>query len=422
MKKPTYWFVVVQVALLACFVCAGVCADEQAGRVVLPNGLVVIVKPSATSDLVAVEVLLKVSVLEEGAQRGIRHLLAQMALEGQSQAIEELGGRVGAEAALDCVEFHAVTTSDGFETALGALAAMAQRHDFPSARLEIVRKEHLEYLKTLKEDPFQSTYLLLRQGLYRDHPYALAAAGQPEVVESLGREELQAFHSRWFVPNNAAVVVCGNVGAPRALQAVKKAFGEWEPRALPEKTSLPVKPLEDSTVLAEEAPAVNAHLMVGFLAPSAAEQEEFAAFQVINSLLGRGMSGRVMRRLRGGLAYEITSFLQETGHFGIYVACRPEQIEEVKAAIAEEIKRLLSEPVGKEELEMAKKYLLGQQALSRQRVLNRASQLAWYEVLGRNASSEENETARIQSVTPEALQQTARKYLTRMVIALRLPE
>jgi predicted Zn-dependent peptidase len=156
------------------------------------------------------------------------------------------------------------------------------------------------------------------------------------------------------------------------------------------------------------------------------KNQEFAAFQVLYSLLGK-RSGRINAALRDrlGLAYDINSFyptLEYPSHFGIALICRPEAAEEARVAVLEELTKLRQGPVSENELSGAKNFLTGQHLVARQRNLQQAYFLAWYEILGLGDDFEKQYPVMINDVTPRAVQEAADKYFNKMIISVRLPE
>jgi len=423
----------VVIAFLLAASCIFAVADEGFSRTSFPNGLTLLVKPNHFSDLVAVEVMLKVSITDESREEtGVRSLLQGLLMRGSGAKadigkLEEWGGAVGADVGLDYVEFGALVVGDCFETAVQTLADLLQKPDFDPAAIERLKQEKLPLMEALQEDPFQGTYLLFRQELYGEYPYAGANEGSRETITALSAEKLKAFYSRWYLPNNAVIAVCGNVTPEQAQQVVEKAFKDWKPQPLPERTQPKQSPLTHSLLAVREGKIANSYLLVGFPAPPAGKSEEFAAFQVLNSLLGRGMSGRLIEVLRNdlGLAYEVSCFypvLKGPSHLGIYVICSPDDVEEVKEAVIGQINRILQEEISKEELEAAKRYLLGQYLLSLQSSRQQAYDLAWYEILGLGAGFREEYPVLIGSIRPENVRRVSQSYLGKMVIAVRLPE
>jgi zinc protease len=412
-------------------------AQDQTIRTVLPNGLVLLVSPKHSSDIVAVEIMLKVSVLDEPVeQAGARQLITQTILrtaQKEKSELDMLGGELSCDVGLDYLEFRAQTLGDGFVPAIDKLAKALTQPMLDTELLAQVKKEQAEYLTILRNDPFQSTYLQLRRGLYDGYPYAREATGERAAVEALTDGDLNAFRARWYLPNNAIIAVCGNVTPEQARDVVEKAFAKWAAAPLPERVTATDESLTASRVMALQAPLPvseddttdSAQLMVGFRAPAAPDSRNFAAFQVLDSLMGRGMSGRMIAVLRNemGLAYQISTFcptLAHTSHFVVYAVVSDKLMEDAKETIVTEINRVLQQPVSPADLDAAKNYLIGQYALSRQRNSQRAYYLAWYETLGLGADFETRYPTLIAEVTPESLQAAVQPYLQKMIVSVRV--
>lgn len=406
-------------------------AESNITRTVLPNGLVLIVKPSQASNLTAVVVMLKVTAFDEPEQAvGMRSFLQEALLRGakeQSEAIENWGGQMAADVGLDYVEFSALVISDGLEAAVQALAGVLRQAPlFDDAMITKLKQERLDYLTAAGDEPFHQAYQQFREELYGSYPYGRPTLGERRTIKSFTPELLSAFYSQWYVPNNTVVAICGNVSPERARRAVERAFAGWPSRQLPERSSPEYRPLDRSLIAAGEGNQRGAHVIIGFPAPAAGRDRQFAGFQVLNSLLGRGMSGRLVERLRreSGLAYEVYCFyptLAEPSHLAVYVVCETRKLDAVKAIVVEQINQLLQQPPGDDELAMAKRYLLGDYLVSQQRTKQQAYCLAWYETIGLGAEFQQELPGLIGQVTPDSVSLAANIYLHKMVIAAYLP-
>jgi zinc protease len=165
--------------------------------------------------------------------------------------------------------------------------------------------------------------------------------------------------------------------------------------------------------------------MLGFPAP-AVEQPGYYALQVVDGLLA-GTSGSLLPkalREEAGLAYDVSSFyptLAQTSHLVVWVATEPQRLEAAKAAILAVLGKLTQEPIPADDLEKAKRNLLGSYALSHQRMKEQAYALAWYETLGLAPDFDERYLAGVQAVGPADVQEAAKAVLGRFVAAVALP-
>lgn len=400
----------------------------------LPNGLRLVVRQDHGTDLVAVDLLLDVSVLDEQpSQSGIRYLVQRLLLRGtESQsgddmaaALSAVGGVADTAVGLDYVEMYALVPADGFDVAVALIADAVRHPAFAPHEVEKEREAAIEAARGARDDAFQEGYLALRGGLYGEHPYARATFGSPETLSAISRQNLLEFHQGCYRPERAVLAVSGAVQESRARRVVVREFGTWQAGSSPARRHWPVLPLAQSEIQAREAPTGQVHLMFGFQAPAAGEPGYYAV-QLLDSILSGGSAARLQRVLREdlGLVYNVSSFyptLARPSHLVIYAATDVRSVDAVKAAIVDLLRRLREEPVEPSELARAKRYLLGSYALGHQRLRDQAYSLAWYEVLGLGSGFEQQYRAGIEAVTAEDLQGAAQEFLGRFVLAVVFP-
>ncbi len=409
-------------------------AAGAAKRLTLPNGMRVIVSPTWSTEVVAIELLLDVSALDEpSGKTGIRSLVQRLLLRGtkrqsgdsMARQLAAVGGVMDATVGLDYVELYALVPADGFETAMAVLGDAVRNPSFLPQETQSQTAVARQAARAAREDPFQETYLAFRAALYGDHPYAAPTFGTPRSLASISRQDITTFHARHYLPNSAVLAVCGGVGEVRATRAARKVFGGWIPQPPPSRPEPEPLPLAASVVAARELPVKQTHLILGFLAP-AAGQQDYYAMQVIDSLLSGGASSRLPQRLREelGLVYHASSFyptLYGRSHLVTYAATSPGNLSMVKAAAVRALARLTEQPVPADELGHAKRYLLGTYALSHQRMKDQAYALAWYELLGLGCDFAAHYEAGIEAVTASDVQRAAQAAFTRFALAVTVP-
>jgi len=420
---------------LAVLLLGNAASGDSAKRLRLPNGLRVVLQPSSSTNVVAVELLLDISAADEPPeQQGLRNLVQQLLLRGTAaesgeamvRRLAEVGGVAQATVGLDYVEVYALAPADGFEVALDVVAEAVQSPAFDPEEVEKQQAVAQEAAVAARGDPFQEAYLAFREALYPYHPYGSLTLGRPGSLAGIRRDELVSFHQENYLPNRAVLAICGGVGEARVMAAVRRAFGDWAPGLPAPVQVLPPVSLTISDLVARERPVRRAHMIIGFPAPASAEGDYYA-IQLIDSILGGGATARLPRRLRDemGLVYDVSSFyptLVHESHFAVYAVTEPRQLETVKAQILELVGALADSPVPEGELSRAKAYLLGSYALSHQRMKDQAYALAWYETLGLGLDFGERYTAAVQAVTPEQIQQAAQRLFQHFVLAVVLPE
>lgn len=407
---------------------------EQATRLPLPNGLRLVVGLDMGTDVVGVEVLLDISAADEPAGKtGIRYLTQRMLLRGttnesgdsMAQRLSKVGGVCDVSVGLDYVELYALVPADGFELAVSLLADMLRHPAFLPDQVERQKQQAATAARAGEGDPFQVTYLALREGLYRGLPYSKPPYGDERSLSSITRDDLVSFYAAHYQPARAVIAICGGVASTRALRTVRAALGDWRGESAAPRPKWQLPPLANSEIIARELPNRRAHLMIGFPAPAAGEPGYYE-LQVLDSLLSGRSSARLPKLIREqlGLAYEVSSFcptLAGPGHFAVYVVTEPYSVEVVRSAVLGALATLRAEPPSAEELEKAKRFLVGSYALGHQRMRDQAYALAWYEVLGLGSDFGERYVAGIRAVTPAQVQAVAESVLRQCVIAVAMP-
>ena len=400
----------------------------------LDNGLRVIIKPNPGGDIVALDLLLGAGAAAEPKElAGLRQLTQQLLLRGTqlhsgselAESLESLGASLDISVGLDYVEVFALAPASAFAPVCRALAEIVTSPLFDAGQVESQRQAAIQFASSLEDDAFQSAYLLMRQTLYRDHPYGRAPSGAPESLSRITREQILEFYQTYYRPNNCVLAVSGNVALSPALAVIREAFGEWASGPLPATACPPPQPLLMSRLSLRERPFRVSYLVLGFLAPDIRDEDYFP-LQIADALLSGGMSARLFTELRGrrALVYEVSSFyptLAAESHFAARAVCLGRDFREVSQALLAEFRRLQEETVSEDELARAKQYLLGSYALSHQRNKQQAYYLAWYELLGAGYTFDQLYPKGIAAVTAEDVRRAARTYFTRYAQALLLP-
>jgi predicted Zn-dependent peptidase len=401
---------------------------------VLDNGLVVITSPAAAGSVVAVEVLIKASALDEPpGKAGLRQLLQQTLARGSENmsgddlaaALDDLGVDFDTGLGLDYVEAYVVCLSQDLERAMALLAEVVRRPVFPAKELETQREVARRHLRSLRADPLQTAAQLVRQGLFEGHPYSVPIQGTEDSLAVITRADLVGFHQRHYSPGNTIIAVAGGIARDAALAAVRRAFGDWRGAPVPAIAAPPVQPLERSALQVREAPVGQAYFMLGYPAGKP-RPETFCEMEVIRVLLGRGMGARLFGALRdrAAVAYEAEASyvaLAHGGYLAAYVATAPRDLERTKQLLRAECERLRDEPVAASELERARQSAVGAHALAHQKTKDRAFHLAWYEAIGLGYDFDARYAEAMTSVTAERVQAAARAHFNHYCLGLVLP-
>lgn len=405
--------------------------ERKVHRTVLGNGLVVLVVENPTADIVAARLFNRAGQrVEPLAKAGLTHLSSAVLTKGTAQlssraiaeTVESVGASLSTEANPDYFVLSLKTVGTDFSAIFELAAQILRQPSFPPAEVELERRLTLQAIRSQWEQPFAVAFDQLRQALYLDHPYALSGLGTTEGMLSLTPEDLRAYHATWFRPDQTVVSIAGRITPEAALAQVEAALGNWQnpPEAVPELQL--AEPQVQGGWRVTPQDTQQAVVMLGYLAP-AVHSPDFAAFKLLSTYLGNGLSSRLFVELREkrGLAYEVSAFYPTRlgpSQFGVYLGTAPANTQIALDSLRAEIERLADRPLSPVELQTARSKLLGQYALGKQTNAQIAQVLGWYEVLGLGLAYDERFPQLIEAVSPEALQAAVQSYCQAPVVSL----
>ncbi|MEJ5252238.1 MAG: insulinase family protein [Chthonomonadetes bacterium] len=424
---------------------AGSVATAEPVKRVLSNGAVIVVSHEPSARVVALEAFLKVGVWAEPQDKRGIGLLVSRSLFGSTtnetmqtlaQEIERVGGEIRSYWQPDYTEISITTVAEAFDDAAWLLAEGIKNAQFEPEVVERAKKEALAEAQAERTVKFRSTFMALRTLLYPpSHPYAQPFTGNPMYIERATSQELQEFHRRFYTPDNLVIVVVGNVPAERAVEKFTTLLGSWEARSAMRRPNLASTPLQESSSVVREQKGNTAYIMAGYPVPGLTSAE-YPALVVLDAILGRGKSSRIFVNLRdaSGIGYEIGSFYPplaggscllgfvEIAPYRISAAGVPVLVvDDVQKMLVQQMQSIRTTPPTEQEVERAKKLIIGTYALRHQRVRDRAYFLGWYEAIGLGYGFDQQFADRIAGVRREDVLRVAEKYLRNVAIAVTMP-
>ena len=396
----------------------------------LPNGLQVIAVLHHEQPLVSMRLLVRAGSSSDprdklGTARLVASLLNQgvqaapgttaRSAEQLADAIDFIGGAMGAGAATDLTHVNMVVMKDSFETGMQMLSDIVRHPAFHPEEIDRQRQQMLSGLQVSVQDPEYIANAVFDRLVYGFHPYGMPDSGTPETLAALGRDDLIAFHSRYFHPNNAILAVVGDVTAAEAFAMTKKVFGDWEKRDLPADTFIDPPDPTRRLVIVNKPDAVQTEVRVGHLGIPRGHPDYLAVNLAIRILGGEG-SNRLHQVLRTerGLTYSAQAnmdALKVTGDFEAETNTRSEATGEVLRLIVDEFWRLQRERVGERELGDAKAYLTGSFPLTIETPDAIAMQVVNAVFYGLPLEELQNLRERVNAITVDDIQRVARAYL-----------
>jgi zinc protease len=390
----------------------------------LPNGLQVVAVLHHEQPVLSMRVVVRAgSASDPKGKLGLASLVASLLDQGTTtrsaqelaDVIDFVGGTMGTEAGTDLSHLNMVVMKDSFETGLEMLSDMARRPAFAPAEIERQRQQIVSGLLVSQEDPGHIANTVFDRLVYGFHPYGMPQSGTSETISAITRDDLVAFHRRYFVPNNAILAIVGDVTAEEAFAGARKAFGDWERRDVVADTLVDPPDPTGRVIVVNKPDAVQTELRVGHLGVGRKNADYMALNLAIRILGGEGSNrlNQVLRTKRGltyGAQVDMDT-LRQTGDFEAQTNTRSEATGEVLRLIVDEFWRLQRDRVGERELTDAKAYLTGSFPLTIETPDQIALQIlnvVFYELPIEELQSFRQ---RVNAITPDDIQRVARTYL-----------
>jgi len=392
----------------------------------LNNGLEVYVLEDHTTAMAAVNILYNVGSRDEDENRtGFAHLFEHLMFGGSKniasydEPLQTVGGENNAFTSPDITNYYITLPAVNLETAFWLESDRMMSLSFDPKVLEVQQKVVVEEFKQrYLNQPYGDVWLKLRPLAYQVHPYRWATIGKEiSHIENATMEDVKAFFYKYYLPNNAILVVAGDVTVPQVKVLAEKWFG---PIAAGEKyvRNLPVEPLQTTARFFEtEAKVPLDALYKTFHIPGRFDSDFYTA-DLLSDILGRGKSSRLYQKLLKERqvfsninAYNTSSvdpgLLVIQGNLNAGVT-----LDEANAAVEEVLQELMDNELDEVEVGKVKNQAESTLAFSEVELLNRAMNLAYAANAG-NPDLVNQEAAKIQAVTARDLQEMAKKVLAK---------
>lgn len=339
---------------------------------VLENGLTLLYAPDHATPIFSYQTWFRVgSRHEKPGKTGIAHLFEHLMFKGTKThaeghydtVLEGFGGRVNAATWLDWTFYYADVPAGHLQAVIALEADRVEHLLLESEPLESERKVVMnERLERVDNDPSGALSEALWHTAYTTHPYGHPTIGWMADIEGLSLEECQAFHTTWYAPNNAVIVVAGDVQRAALLEGISGAYGHLKRQPLP-TIGAEAEPRQTAPRKAELTLPISAErLLLGYHAPPATSPDH-AALEVLSEVLFEGDSARLRRLLvtDGELAADFYAFVpgfKEPGLYEISVDMRPGLTGEIaEAVLLEAFEAVRAEGITEAELSKAKNKL-----------------------------------------------------------------
>lgn len=406
-------------------------ATSDTGEFKLDNGLRVVIKPDHRAPVVMVLLLYHVgSSYEPNGLTGLSHALEHMMFKATknqasgeySRIISENGGSLNAFTGTDSTGYHVQIHADKLPLVLKLESdrmtnLLFDQEEFVK-EMEVIKEER--HLRT-ENVPEALTYEQFQAAAFLESPYHNPTVGWPSDLDNMQLSDLSHWYKTWYKPNNATLVIVGDVDPNHALLLVKDYFGHIKPGTLPTVKNFKTVPTYGTRQITVERPAEVPLLFMGFNTPSAASQQgswEPYALDLLTGILSYGDSSRlvkhVIREKQLAVSIAATYGLYQRLPYLFILQATPAKgvnLSSLQEAIIKEIKQLQERLIEPNELEKVKALAIANDVYERDSISYQATKLGTYSDIGLPLEEEENYKRQIQKITPEQIQAVARKYL-----------
>jgi predicted Zn-dependent peptidase len=320
---------------------------------------------------------------ETDARAGVSHFIEHLLFKGSgrhsAQEIAEifdgLGGELNAATSRETTLVYARVPDDRLEPALDVMVGMVYDPSFDDVDAE--REVVLEEIAMVDDNPQDLVHDVAAEAVFGGHPLGRPVIGRAEVISSVTRRSLAAYHRTAYAHDNIVVAAAGNVGHDRVLELLATRVPEVEAPARRARKVFGRAPAPGYRF--QRKATEQYHVCLGAPGISRRDERRFAA-SLLDSILGGSASSRLFQEIREkrGMAYSVYSFASQysdSGQIGLYLGTREENLVECLEIVARELGDVAAGNVRPGELERAKENLKGRLLLSMESTSNRMSRL-----------------------------------------------
>lgn len=396
----------------------------------LMNGLKVIVKEDHRAPVMVSQVWYKVgSSYEYGGITGVSHVLEHMMFKGTeslgpnqfSKIIAENGGRENAFTGRDYTAYFQTMEKSrlpvSFKLEADRMRNLILDPEEFKKEVQVVMEERR--MRT-EDNPQRITYEQFTASAYVNSPYHAPVIGWMNDLENMDIKDLADWYRMWYAPNNATLVVVGDVNHSEVFKQAEKYFGDLQPSDLAKRKPRREVEQKGERRVTVKAPAQLPYVIMGYKTPTVVTAEEAwepYALDVMAAILDGGNSARFARNLvRGsqvaagvGAGYDAFTPRQELFTFS-GTPSKGQTLNDLEKAIKQEIDKLKKKTVSADELKRVKAQVVASKVYERDSVFYQAMSIGMFETTGLNWQLAEQYVDNVKAVTPEQIQKVAKKY------------
>lgn len=363
------------------------------------------------------------SRFERDELAGITHFIEHLSFKGTSrrptakdiaEAVEGVGGVLNASTDKEATVYWARVPAEHLALTIDVLLDMVSDSKMAEDDVDRERMVILEELKMYQDQPQDYVHSVFERVMWPSHPLGRDIVGTTESVTNTSREDLIRYMGSHYSLGNLVIGVSGGINSDQATRFVEQRLSL--PAAANGRLGQdPPGPLSGPNLELVQKDTEQAHICLGTRAVSYLDPDRHA-IEMINTILGEGMSSRLFLEIRErlGLAYDVHSFTSkhaDSGYFAVYLGVDPAKAPGAVEAVLAEIRRVVDEPVPEAELRKAREFTKGRLRLGLESTNAIASWLCQQELLTGRIKTVDEVVAILDAITPAELQRVAKRVL-----------
>jgi len=399
---------------------------EPSERIVLPNGLTLILKPDRSAALASVQVWVKTGSIHEGGNlgAGLSHYLEHMLFKGTtrragreiSATVQAHGGYINAYTTFDRTVYYIDLPSEHTAVAIDLLADAVLNSTLPADETAKEKDVILREIAMTKDDPDNRLWDALFSTAFREHPYRQPIIGHRDVFSAVTQEDLVNYYRARYVPNNLVVVVVGDIDVAATRAAVEQHFGA-APRVKLAPVLVPSEPLQLAARAEHRFEKVETTRAVLAWPIPGLTHDDAPVLDLLSMVLGSGDSSVLWQDIREktGLVHTIDASSWNPGTSGLFCISFTADADKrlaATAAIQRSLTRCATRGFTAAQLKKALRQLVVGEINIRKTMSGQASRLGAAEVVVGDLDYSRAYFERIRDITPAELRRVLRIYLT----------
>lgn len=400
--------------------------DSSVYEEVLPNGLKVIALRDPSSPVVVFQIWYDAGSINEGiGKTGLSHLLEHMMFKGThrygpktfSRIISKAGGIDNAGTSKDYAFYFQKLPPEKLYLSIELEADRMRNLIMDSKEVESEKRVVMEERRLrYEDDPQNIVYEEVMATAFKNHPYRWPVIGWMSDIEGITRDDLWDYYRRYYVPNNAFIIVAGNIDVEKVMEKIREEFGSIPRGDEIKRLEINEPPQRGEKRVYVKRPAELPYILIAYKTPNIFDDDSYA-LDVLAYILSDGRASRLYRNLvderqialSAGAGYD--NMQRYPSLFYLYGTPMPGKgVDELEKALYEEIERLKKEPPTEREVQRVKNRIEAEFIMSQDSIFYQARLMGIFEVLG-DWRLKDRYLEGIRKVEAEDVQRVARKYL-----------